>query len=81
MGTWQTVGLAIGAVAALVAVAGTVATWVVSSVRSSTTTLAVEIRGLARSMDELRHELQGQREMLREHDKAIAVLQTQSGGK
>jgi len=78
MGTWQLIVGAIAFVASLVAVAGTVATWVVSSVRSATQTLAVEIRGLSRSMDDLRTELHGQREQLREHDKAIAVLQTKT---
>ena len=77
MEVWQTLAISIGAVSALVVMAGTVATWVVSTVRATTTTLAVEIRGLAQSMNELRTELYGQRTMLLEHDRAIAVLQTQ----
>jgi predicted phage tail protein len=74
---WQILVAAIGMIASFVAISGTVATWVVSSVRAVTNTLAETIRALARSMDDLRRELREQRDELRDHDRAIAVLQTQ----
>lgn len=67
-------GEVIAASALLITALGGLSAYIVSAVRSATSSLGTEIRSLARSMDELRIELHQQRQTIQEHGEAIAVL-------